>query len=198
MDATTRLGLPFPIGGEAADGPVAFEALAEAIEDLLPRAGDLKHSVQAGDHGKWLICDGRTTVLRSIVSTEFVSLMLTLGYAGSDSSHIGLPDYRGRVLAGLGTHADVNQLTDSDGLAVGSRTPKHKSSVNDPGHSHTGRVSDTQAPPDGSTAHTGFLGTAFDGQVINGNGTGISVGPQTARPTDMPAYGVANIFIFAQ
>jgi microcystin-dependent protein len=95
-----------------------------------PSVGDLKPSWQTADHGaqgsslaQWLLCDGR-----SLLNTDYpvLSALIRPTTGGVDGTHFNLPDYRGRVLAGKGTHADVDSLGDSDGLAVASRTPKHQ------------------------------------------------------------------------
>ena len=44
--------------------------------------------------------------------------------AGDGSTTFNLPDGRGRNLIGVGTHPDIDSLTDTDGLAVGDRTPR--------------------------------------------------------------------------
>lgn len=89
-------------------------------------------------------------------------------------SHLGnnviLPDTRGRMLVGLGTHSDVDQVGDSDGMAiVGSRRPKHKHIV---------------AGGYNGLSDGGSLGSGSSGNTIQA----ILVGPQTNAPTDGPAY----------
>lgn len=69
-----------------------------------------------------------------------------------------LPDMRGRMLVTLGTHADVNAIALTDGLAVGSRRPKHQTSK-------TGSVTITGAPGIGSLAVTGAPGYSDPGHT---------------------------------
>lgn len=84
--------------------------------------GDLKASLQVADHAGWLLADGR-----SVLRTDYPDLFALIGttFGAADGTHFTLPDYRGRGIVGKGTHADVDALTDNDGLAVASRTPKH-------------------------------------------------------------------------
>lgn len=186
MGQTTRLGVPYPDGSDAVmDGDDAIKAQAEKVESYLPYAGDLKPSMQLADHGTWLLCDGRTSIPRSSVSTDFVAAMLAAGFPGSDGSHIGVPDFRGRAIVGKGTHPDVDALTDNEGESLGVRRPRHK---------HLG-------PGLGVLYHSGsptgaFLRTSIEGDTRHVGMDG-SVGPDATSPIDGPAYQVANVFIFA-
>lgn len=168
--------------------------------------GDLKHGLQAADHDGWIFADGRNNIARSAVGLPFVNLMLVLGYPGADGTKIGVPDYRGRTLVGLGTHADINALTDNDGLAVASRTPKHghaasglTAAVTDPGHVHGHGADVAAAHPGGSLAPTtGQPG--YDAAVRNTDSatTGISVaitGQVGSNMLGAPGYGVGAIFV---
>jgi microcystin-dependent protein len=85
--------------------------------------GDLKHGLQAADHTGWLLCDGRS-VLRATYPDLFAVIGTTFGAV--DGTHFTLPDYRGRALVGLGTHGDVDSMTDNEGVGVQNRTPKHR------------------------------------------------------------------------
>jgi len=71
----------------------------------------------------WLLCDG-TAVSRTAYAQLFNQIGTTYG-VGDGSTTFNVPDARGRALYGKGTHADVNALANSDGAAVGSRSPKH-------------------------------------------------------------------------
>lgn len=100
----------------------------------------------------WLLCDG-SAVSRTTYAALFAVIGSTYG-AGDGSTTFNLPDTRGRVVVGQGTHADVATLGASDGVAVASRRPKHAHTnglsaghnltlpdhwhnVYDPSHSHT-------------------------------------------------------------
>src|SRR3990167_4049843 len=92
-------------------------------------AGSAEISVPAGtpagvivDYGVtsapsgWLLCDG-SAVSRSTYADLFTAIATAYG-VGDGSTTFNLPDFRGRVAVGLGTHADVNGLGDSDGMGT--------------------------------------------------------------------------------
>src|SRR5262245_56316927 len=64
----------------------------------------------------------------SLLRTAFPDVFALFGttYGAVDGTHFNLPDCRGRMPVGLGTHADVATIGNNDGLAVGNRRPKHK------------------------------------------------------------------------
>lgn len=133
--------------------------------------GDYKISAQTVDHadptgGMWLLCDG------TAISGTYTALIAMVG--------ANTPDARGRDLVMKGTHVDVDAIGDSDGLAVGSRRPKHKHSLKMSNGGAGGGTYPSNNSQDGSTP------------TITS-----SVGPQTgAEPTDSPAYIVpGNLFI---
>lgn len=72
----------------------------------------------------WLLADG-AEVSRTTQAGLFEAIGTTYG-AGNGTTTFNLPDYRGRTLAGKGTGADVDSLTDSEGLAVDSRKVAHR------------------------------------------------------------------------
>lgn len=129
-------------------------------------------------------------------------------------AHLGgtttLPDTRGRMPVGKGTHADVDTIGDNDGAAVGSRRPAHKHTTaagnagtlatgNDtPDHAHTrttyatGTSGTSTASGDGSTVNgtaTTSGATARHTHPITGSPGAPTVGPQTgSEPVDSPAF----------
>lgn len=190
-----------------ATGDDLIRAALLLIDGRLNTPLDLKHSVRTDDHGLWVAADGRNNIVRANVHPDFVAEMVALNYLGFDGAHIGVPDYRGRVLVGLGQHADVNELTDNDGMIVANRRPKHKHTVTDPGHKHEApggnqfmlwRSGDAANWPGGSALPYPEI-TNPDTTTKT---TGVSVGPAGAGhdpatdPLDGPAYGVGTIFIF--
>lgn len=125
----------------------------------------------------WLLCDG-SAVSRTTYADLFAAIGTQYG-AGDGSTTFNVPDFRGRVSVGLGTHADVNALGDNDGSALASRTPKHN---------HTLKLS---AGSSGGGSHPS---NAKQDTTIATSTT--SVGPQTgAEPLDTPAYLVVNKII---
>lgn len=133
--ATLQKGLANPL-----DFPPEYRAWLEGvIESMLPTSGALAAvgasnarttgefkavaTIVSGftgtslttyedENGLWLCCNGAT-----FSASDYPALNTFLG--GTT-----LPDARGRGMWFAGTHVDVNALTDSDGAAVGSRTPK--------------------------------------------------------------------------
>lgn len=115
---------------------------------------------------------------------------------GDGSTTFNLADDRGRGLVAIGTHADVTTMGASDGVAVGSRRPKHKHTVTDPGHVH----SVAALRPNASYTYQNTAGTGDkynDGAVDSASATtGITVGPQTgSEPTDSGGYLVVRSYV---
>lgn len=136
---------------------------------VLPYAGS---AVPSAD---WLICDG-SAVNRSTYADLF-AIITTLYGAGDGSTTFNLPDLRGRAPFGLGTHADVNALGDSDGEIVGGRSPKHRHTLTTD-ESVTNGDSHPKSTNGGGTDHT----------------TLVSVGP-AGTPLDGPGYLTLNFII---
>jgi microcystin-dependent protein len=160
-----------------------------------------------------LLCDGA-----SYSKSEQARLWTAIGarFGSIDGTHFNVPDFRGRAPVGTGTHADVNAIgkTETPALPLGQRTPKHDSSVSDPGHGHSATVSDPghrHFAPTVGTVGGDFGGTSplpysrdlayIDaattgiGVSVNGNLTGIGVGPGGGRPVDQPAFVTINFII---
>lgn len=187
-------------------------------DDQRWETGDLKDTLRTSAPTGWLLCDG-SAVSRSTYADLF-ALIGTAHGAGNGTTTFNLPDYRGRMRVGKGTHADVDSLGESDALAVGSRTPKHRH-VSDSAGSHNHGGADGAA---GSHAHTyvitgedwsiGAAGgglrasgkvTQYPGAVTSTVGNhqhSISsdgahthqVGPAGTN-LDTPPYGVCNVMV---
>jgi microcystin-dependent protein len=98
---------------------IAASSQGFAVGTLVQYAG----AVDPPDAPKWIIADGRL-----LNRTTYALLFTAIGTAygvGDGSTTFGIPDTRGRVLVGLGTHADVNALGDNEGAAVADRAPSH-------------------------------------------------------------------------
>jgi microcystin-dependent protein len=119
----------------------------------------------------WLACDG-TAVSRTTYAALFAAISTGYG-VGDGSTTFNVPDFRGRVISGLGTHVDVNALANNEAAALADRSPSHH---------HT-----LVMYPD----------------VANGNqlkeGSGVAGGTKktsgNANLADKPAYGVALYII---
>lgn len=135
-------------------------------------AGDYKVCAKTADHGFWFLCDG-TAVSRTTYSDLFTVVSTSFG-VGDGVATFNLPDARGRTLAMIGTHGDVDALNDNDGVAVGNRSAKHNHTftqptisaptisqpavnITDNGHTHT--------VPFGNSGSTG--GGITDGNATN-------------------------------
>jgi len=208
LDAN-QAGAPLGVATLDASGKVPAAQLPSVAG--IPTGSLVMWAGTAPPVGGWLLCDGS-----AVSRTTYAALFAAIGTAygtGDGSTTFNLPDLRGRTAFGLGTHADVNALGKSDGLAVGSRLARHRHTVTDPGHAHT--VSDpghTHAIPHWSQAGNPGPYPAFamvDVQTAiyypNASGTGISVaaapsgvtvGP-AGMPLDSPAYLVVNYLIKA-
>lgn len=141
----------------------------------------------------WLLCDG-SAISRATYSTLFGVISTTYG-SGDGSTTFNLPDLRGRVIAGYaasGGHSDVSTLGNNDGVAAANRRPKHRTSLTDPGHSHSilgGNQRQGTGNPGSET-----LGT--NATTTGSAGTGITVGTGNANDTlDAPAWLVLNHII---
>ena len=169
-------------------------------------AGSAEISVPAGtpagvivDYGGtsapsgWLLCDG-SAVSRSTYADLFTAIATAYG-VGDGSTTFNLPDFRGRVAVGLGTHADVNGLGDSDGMGtVANRRPKHRHTVNDAGHVHD--LKGNMDAGAGGSAYRGYSTWAANSGLVVSATTGITVGNDPTNDSlDAPAYLVANKII---
>ena len=156
----------------------------------------------------WFLCDGAEysqstyAALYAVLSTSYNTGSETAGY-------FRVPDLRGRVAVGKGTHADVDALTDNDGITpanVANRSPKHShslsGSVTDAGaiatgghsvdHTH-GFTDDTlTATSQGSQLASGSFYARFSfAGSSSGDNTG---GASTDHSHTLPAHGHANTF----
>lgn len=82
----------------------------------------------------WHICDGSSQLRAGAFSALFSAIGILYGY--EDGTHFNLPDLRGRIPVGVGSHTDVAYLGNNDGVALASRRIKHAHTVSDPGHVH--------------------------------------------------------------
>lgn len=144
----------------------------------------------------YLLCDGT-----SYGTATYPNLFAIIGYTyGGSGENFNLPDLRGRIPVGKGTHSDVDQLGDNDGASLANRRPKHQHTVYDPGHSHTITVySDTQGYADDKVEAGQYLYPSGNTPSTNPATTGIKVNPEGAvsssSPQDAPSYLVVNYII---
>lgn len=164
--------------------------------------GDYFESAVGGARDGAVLCDG--TRYNSITDPTFENLYNKIGitYGGTGPADFAVPDRRGRVSVMVGTHADVDAVTDNDGLAVGSRTPKHRHTVTvtDPGHTHDiervennssgGNAGISGVEPNGANVISNALAKA----LLRVTGITVAVGP-AGTPLDGPAFQSVYVFI---
>lgn len=164
-------------------------------------AGDLKYSVQSGDHNGWLKCDGR-----SISRVLYPKLFEVIGtsFGSDDAETFKLPDCRGRILGTIGTGSGLTARSLGDKVGTETHTltveemPSHSHTINDPGHTHayTNNTNDQQVSAlPGETA----ADQADIGQTTGSSTTGITInntGGGGAHNNMQPTIFISNIFIF--
>lgn len=154
---------------------VAASAPTVPVGSIMDYAGSTDPDVH------WLICDGRA-VPQATYPVLFGIIAHTYGPDPGGGNFL-LPDFRGRVAVGKGTHTDVDALGENDGAALANRRPKHKHAVSFAGGSSpTGDVLAIDS--------SNLKGGSGSGNV--GQGLPLLIGPQSSSPTDAPAYLVVN------
>jgi hypothetical protein len=124
-----------------------------------------------------LLCDGA-----AYATAAQARLFAAIGYSyGGGGGTFNVPDIRGRIPAGKGTHGAVDTLGKNEGVGLGDRSPIHRTS-------------------DGGGAASEGITAGADAQVY-GSAAGAEVGvhhhgPATA-PVDTPAFIVLNFIIVA-
>lgn len=216
MPNTPNYQLRYPAPSAPANVPVDVQNLAtdvdtqlKAVNDALaarittlesqmagisqPHPGDFLvsgvHTAPAG----YLACDG-SAVLRSAYPGLFAAIGTDWG-AGDGSTTFNLPDIQGRTLvgkAGAGGHPDVITLGSRDGTPLANRRPKHRHTVNDPGHTHAGRF--FQDSVAGGIENAVPSGGNDDMRTIPIATTGITIGTATDN-LDSEPYAVVNVFV---
>jgi len=156
----------------------SFRSVIDVNRYLGIRIGDLKYTTCNSDVNNWLICDGR-----SLSRTAYSELFSVIGtdFGADNSETFKLPDFRGRVLGGIGSGSGLTSrdLGDSVGAETHTLTTNqipshlhtgttdsngiHAHGVTDPSHSHTGTTttngSHIHSVTDPSHSHTGTTST---------------------------------------
>lgn len=144
-------------------------AAAKIESGILPPTGALMPYAGSSAPTGYLICDG-SAVSRNTYSTLY-NLITSNGTvfpygSGDGSTTFNLPDLRGRMPVGLGTHSTVDALGENDGAAVANRRPAHShSGTTNPAGAHT---------PTGSVTGGGEHGHTWSqaGSVYTGSNFG--------------------------
>ena len=147
----------------------------------------------------WLLCDG-SVVPQSVYPELFSVISSTYNTTGEGAGNFRLPDLRGRVLVGKGTHVDVDALGDNDGSSLANRRPKHQHTIYDPTHKHDayGTIDNINVGAGG----TGYARNLFAYNLpTTYSATGVKINPEGAAssssPQDGPAFLVTNYIIKA-
>jgi microcystin-dependent protein len=169
----------------------AWLTLVQGSDLRLALPGDLRHTFRGSAASGWLFLDG-TTVSRTTYANLFALFGTTYNTGGEAGTDFRLPDCRGRILVAKGTHADVDTLGDNDGLAVGSRRPKHTHTV--AAHNHGAATGGTAPATDSQGAHTHtlpFSGGPSSSFAVDqgGGGTNLSVATGVGAPDGGHGHG---------
>jgi microcystin-dependent protein len=165
-----------------------------AVPNAVPAGAVMPFAGTAAPTG-YLFCDG-SAVLRSTYAILFTAIGTTWG-VGDGTTTFNLPDYRGRMLTGVGTHGDVNAIAKNDGKAIQYRRPAHSHDITDPGHRHAAHNPKYNA----SYCGPGAKEASYGEDPADPLGTGISVTNITvgADPANdvrnAPAFAVVNWII---
>jgi microcystin-dependent protein len=178
-----------------ASGGLTLAALAEAVANVIPKAGDLVQSA-ASTRAGYVLCDG-TAYSRSTYAALFAAIGTNFG-PGDGETTFNVPDYRGRVIIGAGSGTDLSPRT--LGQYGGEETHQltaAESGVNGNGYaasSFNAFVEYTGAPADVD----GYIGESpLEWGVNVSSATGASLAARNAdnAHNNMQPYGVANTFI---
>jgi microcystin-dependent protein len=178
-----------------------LSALANNVVQTTP-VGVIEAFAGVNAPAGWLFCDG-SAVSRVQYPELFSALSTTYG-TGDGSTTFNLPDLRGRMPFGKGTHADVASLGQNEGASLANRRPKHQHTVYDPTHSHDIQRTNVAASGQGTDTSSVYrlqAGTGASYSTSQGNSSGVRVNPENAAssssPSDAPPYLVVNYIIKA-
>lgn len=190
---TPNLGLPYPDEQQPADVPIDIEALAMALDTLLPKfqaPGDLKVSAASATPAGWLLCDGS-----AISRTQYAALYAAIGVAfgaGDGVQTFNLPDYRGRAILGAGAGPGLTARAlgskggeETHALAV-AELPSHAhggaTGADTPDHTHSGQTAGASA------RHTHSTTSLFASSCTTGPAGFYSVSGSTTTGNDNPDH----------
>lgn len=136
----------------------------------------------------WLQCDGGYHD-----SFTYPDLAAKLGTTwgplaiGGPSPQFPVPDFRGRLVLGNGSHPDVAGIANTEGQALGTRRPNHTHAAGASVHNHTANHGHAAAShnhsPAGNHRHTSNSHTHTTGNHDHGT-TGITGNPNVGASAD--------------
>lgn len=181
------------VGGDAnvQDALETHETRIDALESAPAPSGAPSGAVMAfagsAAPTDWLMCDGATAS-----TATYPDLFTAIGYAyGGAGASFTLPDLRGRVPVGLGTHASVNALGENDGTTIANRRPQHQHTPHDHDKITVGTGGGGGAAlsrPGSFSSQTEITQSGIVGTAEGGSGV-------ATDPLDGPAYIVLNYII---
>lgn len=175
----------------------AINALSSQVSSIQTSMGtmqavaDYKHSGQTADHGKWLLCDGRT-----ISRTTYAALFAVLGTVhgtGDGSTTFNLPNPAGRSLLTSGQGLTTELGTIGTNRVVGAKggSEGHVLTVAEmPAHSHT--YTNQTIVADASLSLLGSGNRVSASPTANTS----SVGGGASHTIMHPFIVVGNLFIY--
>lgn len=166
------------------------------VEGTGVTAGTVINSVDSGS---------QVTLSISVSGSGAVALTFFSHGVGNGSTTFNVPDRQGRGLVGLGTHTDINQYTDNDGLTLANRTPKHVHDMSSHTHDMNSHTHNMNSHTHDMNSHTHTLGSHTHGMqnhvhgtstLITGNNTNGSsnttTGGAATRAGSPHTHGISN------
>lgn len=120
-------------GADGGVDPAWLAPAAVPIGIVVPYAGT------ADPAAEWLIADGRLLV-RANYSALFSAIGTAFNIGGEAATDFRLPDLRGRLPVGKGTHVEVDTVGETEGAALADRRVRHAHTVNKHRHWHVDPV----------------------------------------------------------
>jgi hypothetical protein len=190
-----------PAASSVAAGSQYF-ATDQVVEYRSDGSAWTRLGIPAGVTAEWFAAVAAPT---GWVSYDGSNLPGSTGIYAALATHLGgiaTPDTRGRVTVAQGTHADVSAIGSNDGVAVGSRRPKHSHTngltlpnhghgITDPGHVHN-IVNDDSGGPMTNSQYKNAGQPIFTGSAMESAVTGITVGNPTSNPAISGTIGLAT------
>ena len=169
---------------------------AKQPDGLYPPVGAIIQFAGSVAAAGWLFCEGQS--LTQAAYPNLYAVITNNGtvfpYGGS-GSNFNLPDLRGRIPVGTGTHSTVNALGKNDGTAVANRRPAHAHSLRT-GRGGTFAVHESSGGTGNSSYYTtgtfSPLQKVFSSTSMHTSPADVDV---AVGPLDSPSFVVVNYII---
>lgn len=165
--------------GETPILTVTDDGVAGTFTGPFGETGDLKQSIRGGDHGPWLLCNGRSLATAAYPALSALARPI---FGGASADTFRLPDVAGRVLGGPG--GSLGALGASAGAATAGSAHSHPHSHSADAHNHGVGTYAVASHSHGLNGHThdqvqhahfvGGLGSSNDNTNVQ-SGSGNSV-----------------------